>query len=318
MTLSAVQRAVDMDTPGQKPSRADRTVVSAAMVIILVSCIITAGCLDNFTVPDFSYKRSTHLGDNEGKLSVYFLDVGQGDSTLILFDEKTILVDAGETEMGDRVVNDLTTLGVTRIDLLVATHPHSDHIGGLIDVLDKYTVDAIWTNGEAATTQTYTDFMNSSLAEGVKVSVARRGDVITAGALTFHVLNPPPTLFGDTNNDSIVLQLDYGQVDFLFEGDAGIDAENSMISAGVLSDIDILKVGHHGSSSASSPAFLAITHPKVAIYMAGVGNPYGHPHQETLTALAVIGAKIYGTDKYGTIVIDTDGVTYNVTTEKTP
>ena len=255
-------------------------------------------------------------GETKAHLQVHFIDVGQGDSILIDLGTTEVLIDGGEKSPG--VTDYLKKYVDGDLEVMVATHPHSDHIGGLIDVLDKYTVDAIWTNGEAATTKTYTDFMNSSLAEGAKLSVARRGDTITAGALTFHVLNPPSTLFGDANNDSIVLQLDYGQVDFLFEGDAGIAAENSMISAGMLSDIDILKVGHHGSRSASSPAFLAITHPEVAVYMAGAGNSYGHPHQETLTALAGIGAKIYGTDKYGTIVIDTDGGTYNVTTEKTP
>jgi beta-lactamase superfamily II metal-dependent hydrolase len=255
-------------------------------------------------------------GETTAHLQVHFIDVGQGDSILIDYGTTEVLIDGGEKSPG--VTDYLKKYVDGDLEIMVATHPHSDHIGGLIDVLDKYTVDAIWINGDTATSKTYTDFTNKSLAEGSKVSVARRGDSIKAGALTFNVLNPPSPLFDDTNNNSIVLQLDYGNVDFLFTGDAGIDAENSMISSGVLSNIDILKIGHHGSSSASSPAFLAITHPELAVYMAGVGNPYGHPHQETLTALDGIGAKIYGTDKYGTIVIDTNGVTYNVTTEKTP
>ena len=283
-------------------------ITALLLAVLLLPCL---ACTDWFK--SGSGGTTPSLTSN---LQVHFIDVGQGDSILIDYGTTEVLIDGGEKSPG--VTDYLKKYVDGNLEVMVATHPHSDHIGGLIDVLDKYNVDAIWTNGEAATTQTYTDFMNSSLAEGAKVSVARRGDVITAGALTFHVLNPPSPLFDDTNNNSIVLQLDYGNVDFLFTGDAGIDAENSMISAGVLSDIDILKVGHHGSSSASSPAFLAITHPKVAIYMAGVGNPYGHPHQETITALDGIDAKIYGTDKYGTIVIDTDGVTYNITTEKTP
>jgi beta-lactamase superfamily II metal-dependent hydrolase len=278
--------------------------------------ILTALLLGILLLSVSACANHSNKGETKAHLQVHFIDVGQGDSILIDYGTTEVLIDGGEKSPG--VTDYLKKYVDGDLEVMVATHPHSDHIGGLIDVLDKYTIDAIWTNGEAATTKTYTDFTNSSLAEGARIAVARRGDTITAGALTFHVLNPPATLFGDANNDSIVLQLDYGNVDFLFEGDAGIDAENSMISAGVLSDIDILKVGHHGSSSASSHAFLAITRPEVAIYMAGVGNPYGHPHQETLTALAGIGAKIYGTDKYGTIVIDTDGVTYSVTTEKTP
>lgn len=251
-----------------------------------------------------------------GNMQVYFIDVGQGDAILIDYGTTEILIDGGEKSTG--VTDYLKKYVDGDLEAIVATHPHADHIGGLIDLLDKYTVDAIYTNGEAAITKTYTDFMNSSSAEGAKVSIARRGDTITAGTLMFHVLNPPATLFDDVNNNSIVLQLDYGSVDFLFDGDAGIAAENSMISTGVLSDIDILKVGHHGSRTASSPAFLNITRPEVAIYMAGVGNLYGHPHNESITTLKGIGAVIYGTDKYGTIVIDTDGATYTITTAKTP
>jgi competence protein ComEC len=278
--------------------------------------ILTALLLGILLLSGSACANQSNKGETKAHLQVHFIDVGQGDSILIDYGTTEVLIDGGEKSPG--VTDYLKKYVDGDLEVMVATHPHSDHIGGLIDVLDKYTVDAIWTNGEAATSKTYTEFMNSSLAEGAKVSVARRGDVITAGALTFNVLNPPSPLFDDTNNNSIVLQLDYGNVDFLFSGDAGIDAENSMISAGVLSDIDILKVGHHGSRTASSPAFLATTRPEVAIYMAGVGNSYGHPHQETLTALAGIGAKIYGTDKYGTIVIDTDGATYAVTTGETP
>jgi beta-lactamase superfamily II metal-dependent hydrolase len=112
-----------------------------------------------------------------------------------------------------------------------------------------------------------------------------------------------------------VLSLEYGSVDFLFDGDAEQDAEASMISAGVLEDVDILKVGHHGSNTASSQAFLDVVKPEVAIYMAGVGNTYGHPHAETITKLENISAEIYGTDVNGTIVVTTDGVDYSITTE---
>ena len=287
-----------------------------------ISKIITALLLAVLLLPCFACTDWFKSGSNgttpspTGNLQVHFIDVGQGDAILIDYGTTEVLIDAGEKTPG--VTDYLKKYVDGHLEAIVATHPHADHIGGLIAVLDEYTVDAVWTSGDAATSKTYTDFMNRSIAEGARVSVARRGDVITAGALTFNVLNPPSSLFDDVNDNSIVLLLRDGSVDFLFTGDAEVDAEDSMISAGVLSDIDILKVGHHGSRTASSPAFLAITRPELAIYMAGVGNSYGHPHNESIMALTGIGAKIYGTDNYGTIVIDTNGVTYTITIAKTP
>ena len=283
---------------------------SLKLIAALALCALTI-CL--CACDEWSHNTSTPTAVT-GKLQVHFIDVGQGDSILIDLGTTEVLIDAGEKSPG--VTDYLKKYVDGDLEVMVATHPHSDHIGGLLKVLDEFTVDNIWVNGDTATSKTYTDFMTKATGEGAQMHEARRGNTIVAGALTFKVLNPPATLFSDTNNNSIVLQLDYGNVDFLFTGDAGIAAEESMINAGVLSDINILKVGHHGSRSASSPAFLNIIKPEAAVYMAGIGNDYGHPHQETLTALANIGAKIYGTDVNGSITISTDGATYTIQTEK--
>jgi competence protein ComEC len=316
MTLSAVQRAVDMDKPGQKPSRADRT-VSAAIFIVLVSCIITAGCLDNFTVPDFRYNRSTHLADNEGKLSVYFLDVGQGDSTLVVFNEKTILIDAGESEMGDRVVSDLTTLGVTRIDLLVATHPHSDHIGGMQKVLAAFPVGLVLDTGLPHTSSTYEHFLETIDQKNIPYRVAEQGQTIEVDpALRIFVLSPPKERSGDDpNTNSVVLRLSYGTIDFLLAGDIGGESEDALAGSGYPLDAEILKVGHHGSYSSTSPTFLARVRPETAIIPVGKDNPYGHPHQQTLDLLKDYGVTVYRTDRDGTVVVRSDGISYSVKTE---
>lgn len=285
-----------------------KVIIALLLVALLFPCL---ACSDWF-----------HRDSNENtptptvNLQVHFIDIGQGDAILIDYGTTEVLIDAGEKSPG--VTDYLKKYVDGHLEAIVATHPHSDHIGGLIAVMDEYTVDAVWTNGDPAASKTYTDFMNKSTAEGANVFLVQRGDVITVGALTFNVLNPPSSLFDDVNDNSIVLLLRDGSVDFLFTGDAEIDAEDSMISAGVLSDIDILKVGHHGSRTALSLPFLAVTRPEVATYMAGAGNDYGHPHNESITALTGIGAKIYGTDNYGTIVIDTNGATYTITTQKTP
>jgi len=245
----------------------------------------------------------------ERTLTVHFIDVGQGDSILLDLGDIEVLIDGGDKSPG--VVSYIDDYIDGPLEAMIATHPHADHIGGLIGVLDAFEVDEIWLNGDTSTSQTYSQFMSAVNAEGAEVFVARRGDTIQAGNLTFNVLHPV-NLSGTINNNSIVLSLSYGQVDFLFTGDAEQEAEASMLAEGIVPDVEILKVGHHGSKSSSSAPFLDAVKPEVAIYMAGEGNSYGHPHQETITALAEVGAKIYGTDIHGTIIVTTGGKDYSV------
>ena len=247
------------------------------------------------------------------ELKVHYIDVGQGDSILVELGETEILIDGGGKSPG--VVEYLSDYVDGAIEAMVATHPHADHIGGLIAVLDIFQVEEIWLNGDTSTSGTYSEFMSAVNSEGVQVYEARRGDTIEIGELTFKVLHPV-NLDDTTNNNSIVLSLSYGETDFLFTGDAEEEAEASIVASGLIVQADILKVGHHGSRTASSKAFLAQVQPEAAIYMAGVGNRYGHPHVETILALQAIGAEIYGTDTSGTILITTDGKSYEVHTEK--
>ena len=248
-------------------------------------------------------------------LSIYFIDVEQGDSILIDYGEYEVLIDGGGKSPG--VVNYLKPLVDGSLEVMVATHPHADHIGGLIDVLARYQVNEIWHNGDTATSKTYSEFMAAVDSEGTEVHIARLHDTIQAGELSLYV-HHPANLEGSTNNNSIVLHLAYGDVDVLFTGDAEKEAEGAMmvLSSVRIPDVEILKVGHHGSRTASSKDFLAITSPEIAIYMAKEGNSYGHPHQETIDALTEIDAEIYGTDTNGTIQITTDGKMYNVNPER--
>ncbi len=250
------------------------------------------------------------------ELKVYYIDVGQGDSILVDLGETEILIDGGDRSPG--VVNYLIPYVDGALEAMVATHTHADHIGGLIDVLAKYQVKDIWLNGDTATSATFTSFMNSVNVEGATIHQAERGNTIQVGTLKFNVLNPAKPLFSDANNNSIVLSLSYGDIDFLFMGDAEREAEAKILTQSVipLPDCEILKVGHHGSRTASSTEFLNVIKPDVAIYSCGVGNTYGHPHQETLVALDSVGARIYGTDVHGTVVITTDGKVYDVQPKK--
>jgi len=234
--------------------------------------------------------------------------VGQGDSILIDLGETEVLIDGGVRSSG---AADLIAPYVDGpLDVMVATHPDADHIGGLIEVLARYQVTDIWTSGKATGTVTFSDFMAGVSWEGATVREAQRGDIITTGPLTFRVLNPTRPLPSDTNNCSVVLSLTYGSVTFLFEGDAEQEAEASMLAAGVVPDCTVLKVGHHGSRTASSTAYLNASKPEVAVYQAGTGNTYGHPHTETIAALQGIGAAIYGTDTNGTVTVSTNGTGY--------
>jgi len=249
-------------------------------------------------------------------LQVHYIDVGQGDSILIDWGEVEVLIDGGR-------YNDCVPYILDYVDghleVMVATHPDADHIGGLIEVLDAFVVEHIWLNGDTHTTQTYTDFMekvDTEEAGGAEVHQAQRGDEIVVSTLTFKVLHPTLPLDSDKNENSIVLKLSFGQVDFLFTGDACSEAEASMLAAGLVDDIDILKVSHHGSKYCSTADFLSAALPELAIISVG-NNSYGHPAPEVIARLEDVGATVYRTDISGTILVTTDGTSPpTVETEK--
>jgi len=301
----------------EKMSWMCRASASVAIFLILVSCVIASGCFDNVIIPGFTNTGHTHLAENEGKLSVYFLDVGQGDSTLFVVNGKTILIDAGEVDMGDRVVSDLRKLDVTRIDLLVATHPHSDHIGGMQKVLAAFPVGQVLDAGLPIPSSIYEHFLETIDRKNIPYRVAERGQTIDVDpALQVLVLSPPTQRIGDDPNiNSLVLRISYGTIDFLMTGDLGGEGEDALLRSGYPLDAEILKVGHHGSSSSTSPAFLARVRPEMGVLFVGEDNPYGHPHQETLDLLKESGVMVYRTDRDGTVVVRTDGMSYSVKTE---
>ena len=231
---------------------------------------------------------------------VYFIDVGQGDAILIDYGSYEVLIDGGRScSFEDLMLSEVDG----PLDLLVATHPDADHIGGLDEVLALFDVAEIWTNGATKDTQTYQDFdaaVNSEL--GAVIRVVTRGYRITVGDLEIEVLHP---LGPDaTNNGSIVLLVTYDTSTILLTGDIETPAESSLIAAGVLQDVDILKVAHHGSSNSSSLAFLEQVAPEIAIISVGEGNQYGHPSPATLEHLYCDEhATIYSTAINGTIMV---------------
>jgi competence protein ComEC len=225
-------------------------------------------------------------------------------------------VDGGPTSAS--VLAYLQSQAVANIDLLVATHPHADHIGGLADVLAQYQVSEIWVSGDTATSQIYQDFATAVAAEGATVRDVTRSYTTQMNGLDIVVLNPMSELTGDPNEDSVVFRLTCGGVSVLLTGDATSDSEASMLAAGLVLNSDVLKVGHHGSSTSTASAFLAAVTPKDAVISVGAGNTYGHPTQETLDRLAAAGATVYRTDQDDTVVLTSDCSTYSITTSGTP
>jgi len=251
-------------------------------------------------------------------LTVNFLDVGQGDSILVKYDNKTMLIDAGEKDKGEVISAYLKNQDISTLDYVVATHPHSDHISGVVDILNSFKVEHFIDSGYPYTSKTYEDILTTIDKKNIPFETPKRGDKINfAPGIDVQVLNPGNSYFtDDLNQNSIVLKITDGTVSFLLTGDAGIEAENEIMKAGYNVNADILKVGHHGSRTSSSASFINAVSPAVSVIEVGAGNDYGHSHKETLNRLQKV-SKVYRTDLDGTITITTDGSKYTVTTQKT-
>ena len=245
--------------------------------------------------------------------TIHFIDVGQGDATLIIDSSgESLLIDGGRSKT--RIRDRLTAMGVTDIDAVLASHGDADHIAGIIEVFDMYSIDEFYWNGQPHGTQTFTDMMAAVTAEGSTVVIAERGDTIPLGGLSVNVLHPS-TLTGDSNVDSLVVEISCGSVNVLLTADAESPSETSMLSGGVLSEVDVLKIGHHGSQTSTSYPFLAAVSPEVGVISAGLTNSFGHPHQEVLDRLAAADVEVWLTDTTeaaDTVTLISDCTTYSL------
>ncbi len=256
-------------------------------------------------------------GFGSDDLEVHFLDVGQADAAVVLHAETAILVDAGHWERDD-VTGHLERLGVDRLDLVVATHPHADHIGQFDRVLDAVEVDEVWWSGAVTTTRTFERALDALERATAAYEEPRAGDTAQIGSLTLEVVNPPRGVDLDDLHDSgLAVRFTYGDTRVLFTGDAEAETEARMIATdedGVAADV--LQLGHHGSQTSTTAEFLDAVDPTVAVASAGDENPYGHPHDEVLTRLHDRGVQVLRTDRHGTVTVSSDGVDITVATER--
>ena len=255
------------------------------------------------------------LGRNEHNLplKIYFFDVGQAECIFIkLPDGQNMLIAAGNDADGRHIVNHLYGIGVKKIDILVATHPHEDHIGGMDEVINAFYIDKIYAppimDDDIPDTLCYNDYINALKSKNLSETEISAGDqILTTDNISISCLSPKRENYAVLNEYSVVLKIEFKSKVFILMSDAEQNNESEMLSSGIDLTCDLLKIGHHGSLTSSSKAFIGSTLPRYAIISAGRGNEYGHPSKSVLRRLNSIGAQIYRTDILGTLSAESDG-----------
>lgn len=242
-------------------------------------------------------------------LEVHFLDVGQGDCTLITSGEHAMLIDAGNNDRGTQVQAYLQSKGIKKLDYIIGTHPDADHIGGLDVVIYKFPSGKILFPDITKDTRTYEEVIEAADAKSNKIYHPKVGEEYTLGEATFTVIAPNGDGYESANENSVGILLQHGEKRFLFVGDVEEQSEQDMLKNGIDLQADVYKVSHHGSSTGTTEEFLEAVNPQYAVISCGEGNSYGHPHAEVLNLLRMNGIDTFRTDEQGTIVATSDGKT---------
>lgn len=277
------------------PARLKRSLLT---LVIMVS-LIMGGC--------FTPVATTSNPAEGGQLEVHFIDVGQGDSILIKKGEEAMLIDAGTKNSSIRLRKYLDEQGVKRFEYLVGTNPLRDHMGGMSDLIENYELSRMILPRIEGLNQTYKDLQMRLLARHIKPILAEPGKSYALGDASFSLFAPSSSSYSDLADYSVVIKLEYGETSFLFCGDAGEISEREMMDLEFDLSANLLKLGRHGSSSATSDKFLQAVHPDYAVISVGQDNPYLHPHMQTMLKLHDNNIPVYRTDEQGTIVAVSDG-----------
>lgn len=246
------------------------------------------------------------------ELQIHYIDVGQGDCTLIICDSEAMLIDAGDNNQGTKVQNYLQKQGIKSLKYVICTHPDSDHIGGMDVILYKFDCETIFMTDEEKDSNTYRDVIDTMKNKGYKKTFPVVGECYSLGDAEFTIL-APSQLSNDSNNNSIAIILTHGNNKFLFTGDAESEEEGDILKSGISIDADVYKVGHHGSSSSSSIDLLEAASPTYAVISCAEENSYGHPHAGILNNLRSMGVQVFRTDEQGSIIATSNGlkITWN-------
>ncbi len=236
-------------------------------------------------------------------LVIDYIDVGQADSILITTQDKAMLIDAGNNADGEDVVEFIKAKGITKLDYVIGTHPHEDHIGGMDDVIKSFDIGIIYMPKITTNTKTYEDVITEIGNKNLQISEAKKGDIFSLGNANCEFMADSILDKNNLNLSSIITRITFGNTSFLFMGDAETENEETR----TWPKTDVLKVGHHGSDTSSSEEFLKQISPKIAVISVGKDNDYGHPSDETIKKLQNLGATIYRTDELGTIELVSNG-----------
>lgn len=277
----------------------------AALLLLLVFMFTGCGITD-------SRQQGNAVKQDGTGMEVHFLDIGQGDCTLVKCGDHAMLIDAGENDKGTQVQAYLQSQGVASLDYVIGTHPDSDHIGGLDVIIYKFDCQNVILPDYSKDTKTYRDVIASMDSKGYKNTLPVPGTQYALGEAVFTIIAPNGK-YTSANNSSVGILLQYGDRRFLFTGDAEEEAEADILQNGLDIDCDVYQVGHHGSRTSSTEELLNAASPAYAVISCGEGNSYGHPHAQTLNNLRYRGILVYRTDEQGTIVAKTDGtnITWN-------
>ena len=274
-------------------------------IIFLIVLIVGIFFKDKVGDVSFAFKDNDIQITDKSNLEIYFFDVGQADSIFIKNNDDTMLIDGGNNADGNNLVNYLRDeLKIKDIDIIVGTHPHEDHIGGMDEVIDSFSIGKIYLPDATTTSKTFESLLDSIEKKDYNISIPIEDEVFELGNLKFKVIYTGSDE-NDLNNTSIVLKMIFGNTSYLFTGDATSKTEKLILDKDI--NVDVLKVGHHGSKYSTTDKFLEKVKPKYAIIQVGKDNNYNHPNKETLERLDKYNVKVYRTDIDNTIKLISDG-----------
>ena len=307
-----------------------RSFFTAALALVMSLMLVLAGCGNSASSSSSGggAKAVHSLTASDKDLRVSVLNVGQADATLIQYKGKNMLIDTGDVDSRADLVKQLKERKVKDLDIVVITHPHGDHMGGMAELFKDFKIKQIYDNGQSSNTAMYRNYLKNIKAKNIAYKVLKKGDTFTLGDdVKFAVLSPDKPFTkentqgvsesGLTNNNSIVCKMTYGQFAMMFTGDAQKEAEDQILKTYKPADLksDVLKVGHHGSKTSSSDAFVKAIATKSATISCAAGYQYKFPHEPTLKTLQKYNVEVYRTDRNGTITITTDGSSYSIEKE---